>query len=169
MVGYIGSIDDRLDYNLIEYLIQKMQNVTFIFVGRIVDRSGERILRKYNNVLLEGNQKVTTLPNYLRKFAVGIIPFLKNEFNKGIYPLKINEYLAAGLPIVSTNFADLTEFKSVIRISESKKQFFEMIMEELDTDTIDKKNKRLQIAKVNSWEQRANEISDIIEKLENIK
>jgi glycosyltransferase involved in cell wall biosynthesis len=169
IIGYIGSIDDRLDYELIEYLIQKMQNVTFIFVGRIVDRSGERILRKYHNVLLEGNQKVTTLPNYLRTFALGIIPFLKNEFNKGIYPLKINEYLAAGLPIVSTDFGNLMEFESVIKISKSKQQFLEMIIEELDSDTIEKKNKRLQIAKVNSWEQRANEISDIIVKLEKIK
>ncbi len=169
IIGYVGSIDDRLDYELIEYLIQKMHNVTFIFVGRIVDRSGERILRKYNNVLLEGNQKVTMLPNYLSKFAVGIIPFLKNEFNKGIYPLKINEYLAAGLPIVSTDFGDLTEFESVIKISESKQQFFEMIVEELDSDTIDKKYNRLQIAEANSWEQRANEISDIIVKLEKIK
>jgi glycosyltransferase involved in cell wall biosynthesis len=168
IIGYIGSIDDRLDYELLEFLFQKMHNYTFIFVGRIVDKTGERILRKYENVHLEGNQHVNILPTYLNKFAVGIIPFLTNEFNKGIYPLKINEYLAAGLPIVSSDFSDLSEFKSIIRISSSKQKFLEMILEELDSDTPEKKNKRLEIAKSNSWEQRVNEISDIIEKLEKV-
>lgn len=165
-VGYIGSIDDRLDYVLLEHVISSMPDVEFLFVGRIVDENGEKILRKFSNVKLEGAKPVSALPGYLSRFSLGIIPFAKNEFTKGIYPLKINEYLAAGVPVVTTDFSYLNEFENVARIASSKELFKNFIEEELATDTLEKKKQRLAVAESNSWEQRVEEISDIITKLE---
>lgn len=97
---------------------------------------------------------------------MGIIPFAKNEFNKGVYPLKVNEYLAAGLPVVTTDFGYLQDFEDVIRIADSTEKFKTFTQEELSTDSAEKKLHRLNFARQNSWEQRAEEISNIIEKLE---
>lgn len=97
---------------------------------------------------------------------MGIIPFAKNEFNKGVYPLKINEYLAAGLPVVTTDFGYLQDFENVIRIADSTEKFKAFTLEEINNDSAERKLQRLNFARQNSWEQRVEEISGIIEKLE---
>src|SRR5260221_10561379 len=161
-IGYICSIDDRLDYDLLEFLIKNMPQADFIFVGRIVDKKGEQVLRQFKNVRLEGPKPVEQLPGYIKNFSLGIIPFAKNDFNKGIYPLKINEYLAAGIPVVTSNFSYLDEFKNIIRIADNKEEFNSFVEDELLNDSIEKKNARVEVAKLNSWEHRVDQISDII-------
>ncbi len=168
-VGYIGSIDERLDYELLAFIIENMPDTDFVFVGRILDKKGESILRKYTNVILEGAKSVKELPAYLKTFSLGIIPFLKNDFNKGIYPLKINEYLAAGLPVVTTDFSNLNEFQAVVSIVDSKENFLQSLLHELQTDNLAKKLERRTFAQSNSWENRVEQFSTIIETLEAAK
>ena len=165
-IGYIGSIDDRLDYELLEKMLISFPLIEFVFVGRIMYKPGEVKLRKYNNVSIIGPKPIEELPAYLKTFAVGIIPFLKNEFTKGIYPLKINEYLAAGLPVISTNFSYLSEFDDVVRIANNLEEFIQFSIEEIETDSIEKKILRKQKALSNSWEQRAEELATIVQQLE---
>jgi glycosyltransferase involved in cell wall biosynthesis len=165
-VGFIGSIDKRIDYKLMKYVIESLPEIEFVFIGRANYPSGEEILRKYKNVRLAGSKNIQQLPEYVKNFSVGIIPFLKTEFNKGIYPLKINEYLAAGIPVVSTNFSYLSDFENVIRIAETWEEFKDFIMEEIKNDTLEKKLARQSVAKENSWERRGEELSEVIEKLE---
>jgi hypothetical protein len=62
----------------------------------------------------------------LAKYDLGIIPYKMNEVNRNIYPLKINEYLAVGVPVVMTAFADLTDFKSTVKAASSR-EFFKAI------------------------------------------
>jgi hypothetical protein len=54
-------------------------------------------LRAIPNIRFEGAKPPTALMEYLKEFHIGIIPFIKNEQTAAIYPMKINEYLAAGL------------------------------------------------------------------------
>ena len=165
-IGYIGSIDDRVDYDLLEYLISEMKDHEFDFVGRLNYEEGKKRLSKFNNVKLSGPRPVTELPKVLKTFSVGIIPFVKNEFTKGIYPLKINEYLAAGLPVVMTHFSILDDFIHIASIAEDKYAFLQMVEAELKNDTMELKRKRQAFAAENSWEARVDEISVIIEELE---
>ena len=168
-IGFIGSIDKRTDYDLMQYLIEGLPQVEFTFIGRVNYAYGEQVLRQYKNVKFEGPKNIEELPAYVKSFSVGIIPFLKTDFNKGIYPLKINEYLAAGIPVVTTNFSHLKDFESVIRIAETKEEFRKFIVEEIETDSIEKKIARQNLAKENSWEHRADELSGIIDTLEKAK
>ncbi len=169
IVGFIGGIDRRLDYPLLEYIIGNMPNVEFQFVGRQVYPAGEEILKKYSNVVLIGPKKLSELPKYASHFSAGIIPFKLSNFIKTVYPLKINEYLAAGVPVVTTNFSYLDEFKPVVSIAENKEEFMKMLLTELETDSIEKKRARQQMASLNSWEHRAEELSGVITELESLK
>jgi glycosyltransferase involved in cell wall biosynthesis len=165
-VGFIGSLDNRVDYNLLVHLIESMPAVNFLLVGRIVDKKGEAMLRAYPNVSLPGARSVQELPAYLKEFSVGIIPFVKNEFTSGIYPLKINEYLAAGLPVVSTDFSYLDDFADVISIAENHEKFKQSLVAEMESDTLQKKLLRQKAASENSWENRVEELSALITDLE---
>jgi len=166
VIGYVGSVDDRLDYDLLHHLFTQMPDATFTFVGRINSERGKAILKKYKNVKLEGAKAPELLPAYSKQFSVGIIPFIKDEFTKGIYPMKINEYLAAGLPVVSTDFSDLSDFEEVIKITDNKEDFLKYLLEEIATDSTAKRQSRLAIAEGNTWGKRAEELSEVIEKVE---
>ena len=84
-----------------------------------------------------------------------LIPFVRSKLTKSIYPLKLNEYLAAGKPVVSTSFSsDLNDFKELIKIAGDKKKFLEYVKLEITEDNESKKSDRINIAKSNTWESR---------------
>lgn len=162
VVGYVGSIDDRMDYELLNYCIEKLPDFTFLFVGRIMDESLIQALKKKENVIFVGSKLPKELPNYIASFDVGIIPFVKNEFTKNIYPLKINEYLAAGVGVVSTNFAVLTEFENMATITDEHSLFVKAILENSQNQGEEVKEERQEMAKQNSWENRGDLLAKII-------
>ena len=98
-----------------------------------------------------------------------LIPFLCNTLTKSIYPLKINEYLSAGIPTVLTDFSDLSDFKDTTQIVTNKTDFLSAIQKELAEDNIEKQHLRAQIGQQNSWENRADEISEIIALMRKVK
>jgi glycosyltransferase involved in cell wall biosynthesis len=166
VIGYVGTIDDRSDYDILQHLFTAMPDAEFVFVGRILSDRGEAILRKYPNVRVEGPKMPEQLPPYLQTFSIGIIPFVKDDFTKGIYPMKINEYLAAGLPVVSTAFGDIADFASLIKITDDKETFLQYVQSEIAEDTPEKREARLKTAESNTWDQRVEEISAVIEQVE---
>lgn len=166
VIGYIGSIDDRLDYELLQKLFRDFPEWEFHFVGRCNYEEGQAILSRFVNVKLLGAMPVTSLPDVLATFHAGLIPFVKNDFTKGIYPLKINEYLAAGLPVVLTRFSDLSEFESIASICDSPEDFALALQREVGSDTFGKRQQRAGIAKGNSWPGRWQEIEQVLQEVE---
>lgn len=168
-VGFIGGIDRRLDYPLLEHLISSLPDVEFIFIGRIRMPEGAALLQKYKNVTLTGPKALTELPAYVKQFSAGIIPFKRSDFIRTVYPLKINEYLAAGVPVVTTNFSYLDDFKDVVSIAETAEEFKDYVVQEMQGDSLEKKRARQALAKQNSWENRAEELAQVVTELEQQK
>ncbi len=164
VIGYLGSIDDRLDFNLLQKTISWFKDYDFLFVGRIVDQTGHKSLSTFPNVKFLGAQSPEKLPSILRGIDLGLIPFVKNDFTKSIYPLKINEYLAAGIPVVTTNFADLSEFIDEVAITRNETQFLEAIDFELVANSSVKIEARIRKARENDWSTRVQQFETILEK-----
>lgn len=156
-IGYLGSVDERLDYDLLEQLIQATPQYEYVFVGRVTQKEYEGRLIKYPNVTLAGSQPPQELPQWVQKFDVCLIPFVKNELTGGIYPLKINEYLAAGKPVVTTHFSDLSDFESIVDIAEDYPSFIEKVNTVSNDESL--QTQRKQFASQNSWKARALELS----------
>lgn len=164
-VGYLGSLDDRLDYQLLRRLIERHPAWRFRFVGRVVSPAAEA-LRAYPHVTLTGAQPPHTLPDALRRMDVGLIPFVRNDFTRHIYPLKANEYLAAGLPVVATAFADLSMLQEVVTIARNAASFLhavETLIEEGDAPA--QRPQRIAVAATNRWSARADAVQGIIERV----
>lgn len=168
-VGFIGGIDRRLDYPLMEHLIRSLPDVEFIFIGRILYNTGAELLKKLKNVVIVGPKPLTELPAYVKNFSVGIIPFKRSDSLKNVYPLKLNEYLAAGIPVVTTNFSYLDEFKDIVSIAATTEAFTTYVIHEMQNDTLEKRRARQEVARLNSWAHRAEEFSDVITQLEQQK
>lgn len=167
LIGYIGSIDDRLDQEWLRHCFEAHPEWTFEFVGRINDASTGEFLKPFANVRLRGAHASSELPSFLQNYSVGIIPFIKNEFTRGIYPLKINEYLAAGLPVVLSDFGLLDEFQQIASICRNKETFLSALEIEVHSDSTEKRKLRREFARGNAWKARAEVLSSEIEKLEN--
>jgi glycosyltransferase involved in cell wall biosynthesis len=162
-VGYIGSIDHRFNFEVVEYAIQNLPDFDFEFVGDQMNKSVAQVLSKYQNVKFFPPVKPWEVPDLLRKCDVGLIPYVCTEYTKNIYPLKINEYLSVGVPVVLTNFAHLPEFEGVVSFAKDKESFCDAILTEIKTDSQDKIKRRIEFAEKNSWENRAIQFGTILE------
>ncbi len=159
IIGYLGSVDERVDYDLLEKLISTTPQYHYVFVGRVTQTAYEKRLSAFSNVNMVGSQPSSTLPAWVQTFDVCLIPFLKNELTAGIYPLKINEYLAAGKPVVTTRFADLSDFESVVHIADDDSAFLQLAQKDFSkTNTEQLKH----FASQNSWTSRSKEFSKLL-------
>lgn len=164
IIGYIGSVDHRIDYAILLTIAKIYPDWILLLVGPLSIEYENSGLSSLKNVITTGSKKLVELPAYIRYMDCGIIPFLCNRLTESIYPLKLNEYLALGKPVVSTGFsADLTDFHDVIKIASNKDEFVRSLLSEVQEDSPARVTKRLERAKKNSWETRIVEFWNIVE------
>ncbi|MBI9038600.1 MAG: glycosyltransferase [Bacteroidales bacterium] len=165
VVGYIGSIDYRFDSELVKYLIQNSPDIKFLIVGRNENQEAINMLSRFSNVEIHPSQVPEKLPEFAAKMDIGIIPFRRLEVIRNMYPMKINEYLSAGLPVIMTKFANLPEFDDIVFSTNKADVFLERIREEVKNDSKQKQIQRIDFAKNNSWEKRAEKFAKILSDL----
>ena len=163
-VGYLGTADNRLDLDLLDYCVQQMPDVCFQFLGPVNHPDLIPRLRRHPNVEFIPPKEPHELPQYMARMDVGMIPFVRNEHTYTIYPLKINEYLAAGMPVVATEFSLLSDFEGLIRLANTPEQFAQALRDALNEDEPALTQRRIQAAEANSWAHRAEEFDRVIQK-----
>lgn len=157
IILYTGHMDSRVDLDLLESIALSNKDRTVLIVGLVsLNKKSKKRLDDCGNVKFIGQQPLTSLPAFLYSSACGIIPFKKNELTASIYPLKVNEYLATGLPVVSTAFSeDIEQFYPTISIADEPRSFNACIDGEILNDSQEKKIARQEKAKQNTWASRA--------------
>jgi glycosyltransferase involved in cell wall biosynthesis len=105
-VGYFGVIDERLDVGLVALAAKIMPDVHFVMLGPVV-KIDPASLPQAENLHWLGPKAYCDLPDYLRHWDAGWMPFALNEATRFISPTKTPEFLAAGLPVVSTAIVDV--------------------------------------------------------------
>ncbi len=104
IIGYTGAIiESRLNSALLLDLAKQLPDYHFVFVGPEDEHFQHHPLHQLKNVHFTGRKEVEELPQYIQHFDVCINPQILNPITDGNYPLKIDEYLAMGKPIVATN------------------------------------------------------------------
>lgn len=105
-VGFAGVIDERLDVKLVEQAASSMPDVQFVMLGPVVKIDPADLPRRPNLHWL-GSKSYAELPLYMANWDAGWMPFALNEATRYISPTKTPEFLAAGLPVVSTAIVDV--------------------------------------------------------------
>lgn len=163
-VGYIGSLDHRFDIETVEFAVNQLKNYDFHFTGNLRNQAIKQRLAGYPNVSFFDPVPPNKVPALLATYDVGIIPYIVNEINKNIYPLKINEYMAVGVPVVMTAFANLPEFEKVVSTASNKEEFVQMLKNETGNDNTESIQNRILFAKSNSWDNKAGEFGAVLNK-----
>ena len=165
VIGYTGTLDAaRLDENIIAAIAEKYTNANIVLVGPEYVNFENTSLRKFSNVHFLGRKPVSELPAYINAFDVCINPQIKNEITKGNYPLKIDEYLAMGKPVVATKTEAMRMFEPYTYLSDSPSEFVSLIEKALVEDNVLLKNERKAFAGSHTWEKCLEELSRVINK-----
>ena len=134
IVMYIGSIDTRLDYKLLQNVISDLPDMKFIFIGN-VKRQVVNIfnkIRSYKNVNYLSSINYFDIGKYLNYADVCIIPFQKNELSQYILPNKLFEYSLMKKPIIMTDFnRDLKNLNENFIIASSHFEFSKLIIDQI--------------------------------------
>ena len=165
VIGYTGTLDaDRLDENIIASVANAYPKANIVLVGPECSNFENSVLHKFNNVHFLGRKPLNELPAYINTFDVCINPQIKNEITKGNYPLKIDEYLAMGKPVVATRTEAMKMFEPYTYLSESASEFAALIEKALTEESDKLKAARKDFAQSHTWERCIEELSRAINK-----
>ena len=123
-------------------------------------------LRGLANVRLLGQKPYETLPAYCRAFDVGVIPFKIDDLTLKVNPLKLREYLAAGLPVVSSDLPEVRKYADLVQLASGPDGFIAAVERALADRSETAARARVEAMKHESWEARVEEISELIESME---
>jgi glycosyltransferase involved in cell wall biosynthesis len=129
IVLYTGMIDSRIDVSLVRFAANKLPDVSFVFSG-IIEKS-KQFKDLPENIYFTGPVAHSELPFLMQDALAGMIPFdVKNNMNliRGIRPLKLLEYMAAGLPVISACWPELEYMNSPAWIYRSEQGFVDLVL-----------------------------------------
>lgn len=165
IIGYTGNIESRIDYELLKGVIETNRDKMIVMVGPVTTPEHKTIgLTEYPNVIMTGSKRIDELPAYLQYFDCALIPFKKNTLTRSIYPLKINEYLAAGRPVIATDFSeDIQSFSDVIYVGKNHQEFIDLIPRSIAENNAARVEARTAVANTNTWSARVEQFWQILE------
>jgi glycosyltransferase involved in cell wall biosynthesis len=167
IVGFLGVIQPCIDLELLEKIAKAHPSWSVVLIGPISAGVSIDSLMKYQNVYYLGRKDPDELPSYMKAFDICLNAFKINNLTLNVSPLKFYEYLATGKPVVSVDMPGVREFSDIIYIGKEHEDYIKQIERALVEDSPERIQKRIQIAKQNSWEARTNQMLDIIQR--NIK
>jgi glycosyltransferase involved in cell wall biosynthesis len=161
VVGFFGFISNWIDLDLIVYLSREFPDVSFLVVGDADVPT--RKLEVCPNVHRTGAVPYAELPNWANQFDVGLIPFLLNDLTKAVNPLKLMEYFALGLPVLSTRLPDLEDSPGPLFMASTHEEFAEHFRQILDAGASSFSDEAVAVAREHSWQTRAETLSSFLQ------
>ncbi len=175
IIGYVGGLNSRIDFALIQAVIRENPAYEFVFIGPIQQRESDENFQK---LVLPSIRKLLELPNVrqvqhiakqnlkhvLSQFAVCIIPYdVRIALNAYCFPMKSMEYFFVGKPVISTAILELQNYPGLITIASSPSQWSRALRHAVkhpNSDSIKRLQRR--IALENSWEKKFTKISEYL-------
>lgn len=153
VIGFFGLIADWVDLDVMALVAKRFPEGSLVLLGKATTDTS--VLERLPNVHLLGRKRYEDLPNYCKGFDVALMPFRINELTLNANPLKVREYLAAGLPVVSTAIPEV-EVLGLCRIAADSDNF----VTEVEAALADPgpSEARSEAIRGESWEARLDEI-----------
>jgi glycosyltransferase involved in cell wall biosynthesis len=167
-IVFTGAIvTTKLDLGLLVELARTKPSWSFALVGPVGPgdpRADVSSLMAEPNIHLLGPRSYEELPRVLRGAHAGVIPYARNRLTDSIFPMKVYEYLAAGLPVITTPLPSLARIDAVVSAPDAP-GFARLLEEAITQDSPERRAARTREAKAHSWEQRVVEIATAIDAL----
>lgn len=168
--GYIGGLHEHVDQDLLVELAERYPEVEILLVGPA--QCDISRLRDRPNLRLLGQKPHAELAQWIRGFDAGLIPYKRNAYTETVFPTKLNEYLAGGLPVVSTDIPEVVVFESShpgsVLCAKNREQFVHFLDPHQIRKEKAKEEYRRKIARKNTWGEKLRFLDSLVhEALEN--
>lgn len=164
IIGFHGLLADWVDFELIKKTAEHFRNGSVVLIGKITFDAEKKIkiLDGIPNIHFLGRKPYAELPNYCKGFDVALNPFEISELTLAANPLKVREYLAAGLQVVSTDIPEVRILEDC-SVGESHADFIAKIEEILQNP---KPREEVSDAiQFESWDSKVDELREIMRKV----
>ena len=153
IVGFTGLIERWIDLDLVGWLATQLPHVTFVMIGRVAVPDDD--VPRASNLVMLGPRPYESLPLYGRAFDAAIIPYHLTPQVIAANPLKLREYLAMGLPVVSVSTPEIDQFAGVVSVTHSRQAFLAALKQTLNTPRdANLVRRRMDAVRDVSWESR---------------
>ncbi len=160
--GYLGNINERLNYDLLTHLAQQNPQASLVFVGDTypwtMDAPPLQKLQKLPNVHFLGKFPFAAVPSLVKGMDVCLLPYTSDEHAYFRSPLKLYEYLAAGKPIVATSTPESLELADWVYLADDKAAWHTAVQTALAEDNPTRQQVRHQMSRQHSWAERVQQM-----------
>jgi glycosyltransferase involved in cell wall biosynthesis len=150
IMGFVGMIGEWVDLDLVAALARTRPDASIVMIGP--ELTGRGPCAGLPNVHFLGSRDHKLLPAYLRHFDVGLIPFRHVPLTHNANPIKLYEYVAAGLPVVSTPLPAVEAVEDAVWLAEDVTQWAACCA-------------RSELMRAESWPARLEQIGALIERI----
>ena len=161
-IGFVGQVDERLDQDLVLSLADARPQWHLVLAGRVKPGVDVSRLRARGNIHLLGYQPYQRLPGVLRDIDVCIVPYHRTPLTESCNPLKVYEYLATGLPVVSVPLDGLLSCREAVVLADTPQEFCASVGAAL-ADPQAGRERRLRVAAMNAWPHRVDRLEQHLE------
>lgn len=157
IVGFFGLIHDWIDLSLLSAMATARRDWSIVLIGpSAVDLDS---IRNQPNIHVLGARPYATLPAYAKAFDVGMIPFSTNKLAEHINPIKLREYLSAGLPVVSTDLPEVRR-EPLAQIASTPDDFIVKVGLAISDDSEERRRQRSEAMRGETWEAKVAELGN---------
>ena len=161
IAGYYGSLTNANDQDA--FIEIAKDGFSVVVIGKVVGNYSKCL--KYNNIHFLGPIKFGNLPSYAQYFDVCLLNWINSQWIINCFPLKALEYLAMGKPIVSVEISELkNKYSDYIYFANNSKEFPGLCRLAISQDSDEKINKRKELVKNETWENRFKTFKELIVK-----
>jgi len=160
VIGFHGLIADWVDVELLHFLAVSRPQWSFVLIGRA--QTDVSRLQTLPNVRLLGRKDYRLLPAYCKGFDVAVLPFVVNDLTVAANPLKLREYLAAGLPVVASAIPEVEKLDGQVSIGRSPAEFLAKIDTLVRSGCTGPQPARSQAMQRESWAHKIEQLSDLV-------
>lgn len=159
-IGFHGLVQDIVDFDLVGDMAARRPDWSFVFVGARTFDAGA--LPRASNIHFLGRRDYAQIPCYLKGFDVGLIPFRVTERTVNANPVKLREYLAAGVPVVSIPLPEVEPYTPWVRFATSAEDFIREIEEAMRDDSATARQRRSASVASETWEIVAKRVAGLL-------
>lgn len=149
-VVYVGDLQLRFDWEVVLTAAQKLPDVSFVLIGN--NDGIDREIADYPNIYLLGTKPYADIPKYITNAQAGIIPFAVSkmpELINNVNPIKLYQYLACGLPVVSAKWDEVADINPPVSFYDNADGFADGIKKALQASN--NSNELKSYAKSKDW------------------
>ena len=167
-IGYVGSINEKVDIDLLEHMATKRPDWSIVLIGRqnfssTAEKSKFNRLLEHSNVEWISYRNPDVLPAYLKGLDVCLMCYVINGWTYYGDPSKMHEYLAAGKPTVGAPLPSILEYRDVVEVPSSHDEWIDAVARSLDDVSEASRDRRIEVARANSYAERIDQALAVIE------